>query len=139
MGRNERGDGGAAVFPGAGESGVEVWPLPRDPGPPASKGRGAPRGPAGESCPPLQTQDTAPLVLSGIRDGAVIKRLPGEARVMLPLQTSGGEGRRWWFINGEPLEAAGARTTLMLDKPGEWQLVVMDEAGQTESARFTLQ
>jgi penicillin-binding protein 1C len=27
---------------------------------------------------------------------------------MLPLQTTGGEGRRWWFINGEPLEAAGA-------------------------------
>ncbi|PCR28481.1 hypothetical protein CQA86_17690 [Klebsiella pneumoniae] len=77
--------------------------------------------------------------LAGIRDGAVIKRLPGEARVMLPLQTSGGEGRRWWFINGEPLEAAGARTTLMLDKPGEWQLVVMDEAGQTAAASFTLQ
>ncbi|WP_074193978.1 hypothetical protein, partial [Klebsiella pneumoniae] len=52
---------------------------------------------------------------------------------------SGGEGRRWWFINGEPLEAAGARTTLMLDKPGEWQLVVMDEAGQTAAASFTLQ
>ncbi len=59
---------------------------------------------------------------------------------MLPLQTSGGEGRRWWFINGEPLtEAAGARTTLTLDKPGEWQLVVMDEAGQTATVKFTLQ
>ncbi|WP_228712568.1 hypothetical protein [Klebsiella pneumoniae] len=85
---------------------VEVWPLPLDPGCRPAKG-GARLGPASESCPPLQTQDTAPLVLSGIRDGAVIKRLPGEARVMLP-QTSGGEGRRWWFINGEPLEAAGA-------------------------------
>ncbi len=106
---------------------------------PASERRRARPGPASESCPPLQTQDTAPLVLSGIRDGAVIKRLPGEARVMLPLQTSGGEGRRWWFINGEPLEAAGARTTLTLDKPGEWQLVVMDEAGQTAAASFTLQ
>ncbi len=27
----------------------------------------------------------------------------------------------------------------MLDKPGEWQLVVMDEAGQTAAASFTLQ
>ncbi|MFQ8186107.1 hypothetical protein ACKGNF_07740, partial [Klebsiella pneumoniae] len=35
--------------------------------------------------------------------------------------------------------AAGARTTLTLDKPGEWQLVVMDEAGQTAAASFTLQ
>ncbi|EPK2803213.1 peptidoglycan glycosyltransferase PbpC [Klebsiella pneumoniae] len=137
--RNEHGERVAADCPGARESQVEVWPLPLDPWLPASERRRARLGPASESCPPLQTQDTAPLVLSGIRDGAVIKRLPGEARVMLPLQTSGGEGRRWWFINGEPLEAAGARTTLMLDKPGEWQLVVMDEAGQTAAASFTLQ
>ncbi|MBF8359998.1 penicillin-binding protein 1C, partial [Klebsiella pneumoniae] len=139
VGRNERGEGGGGVCPGAGESKVKVGPRPRDPWRPASEGGRARGGRAGESCPPLQTQDTAPLVLSGIRDGAVIKRLPGEARVMLPLQTSGGEGRRWWFINGEPLEAAGARTTLTLDKPGEWQLVVMDEAGQTAAASFTLQ
>ncbi|MGF1211134.1 peptidoglycan glycosyltransferase PbpC, partial [Klebsiella pneumoniae] len=137
--RNEHGERVAADCPGARESQVEVWPLPLDPLLPASERRRARLGPASESCPPLQTQDTAPLVLSGIRDGAVIKRLPGEARVMLPLQTSGGEGRRWWFINGEPLEAAGARTTLTLDKPGEWQLVVMDEAGQTAAASFTLQ
>ncbi|OEJ71542.1 penicillin-binding protein 1C [Klebsiella pneumoniae] len=137
--RNEHGERVAADCPGARESQVEVWPLPLDPWLPASERRRARLGPASESCPPLQTQDTAPLVLSGIRDGAVIKRLPGEARVMLPLQTSGGEGRRWWFINGEPLEAAGARTTLTLDKPGEWQLVVMDEAGQTAAASFTLQ
>ena len=131
--------GGKSQQGHARESQVEVWPLPLDPWLPASERRRARLGPASESCPPLQTQDTAPLVLSGIRDGAVIKRLPGEARVMLPLQTSGGEGRRWWFINGDPLEAAGARTTLMLDKPGEWQLVVMDEAGQTAAASFTLQ
>ncbi|MFZ6922395.1 penicillin-binding protein 1C, partial [Klebsiella pneumoniae] len=137
--RNEHGERVAADCPGARESQVEVWPLPLEPWLPASERRRARLGPASESCPPLQTQDTAPLVLSGIRDGAVIKRLPGEARVMLPLQTSGGEGRRWWFINGEPLEAAGARTTLTLDKPGEWQLVVMDEAGQTAAASFTLQ
>ncbi|MCL7650953.1 penicillin-binding protein 1C, partial [Klebsiella pneumoniae] len=114
-------------------------PAPRAPALRAGEGGAARGAAAGADPPPLQTQDTAPLVLSGIRDGAVIKRLPGEARVMLPLQTSGGEGRRWWFINGEPLEAAGARTTLMLDKPGEWQLVVMDEAGQTAAASFTLQ
>ncbi|MBM7001080.1 penicillin-binding protein 1C, partial [Klebsiella pneumoniae] len=137
--RNTQADGVAAVCPGAGDTRFEVGPLPLAPWLPAGKGRRARRGPAPGACPPLQTQDTAPLVLSGIRDGAVIKRLPGEARVMLPLQTSGGEGRRWWFINGEPLEAAGARTTLMLDKPGEWQLVVMDEAGQTAAASFTLQ
>jgi penicillin-binding protein 1C len=90
--RNEHGERVAADCPGARESQVDVWPLPLEPWLPASERRRARLGPASESCPPLQTQDAAPLVLSGIREGAVIKRLPGEARVMLPLQTSGGEG-----------------------------------------------
>ncbi len=69
--RNEHGERVAADCPGARESQVEVWPLPLDPWLPASERRRARLGPASESCPPLQTQDTAPLVLSGIRDGAV--------------------------------------------------------------------
>ena len=137
--RNAAGERVAADCPGATEVVIDVWPLPLEPWLPASERRRARLGPVSKVCPPLQTQNAAPLVLSGIREGAVIKRLPGEARVMLPVQTSGGEGRRWWFINGQPLDAAGATTTLTLDKPGEWQLVVMDEAGQTAAASFTLQ
>jgi penicillin-binding protein 1C len=35
---------------------------------------------------------------------------------MLPLQTTGGEGRRWWFLNGEP-QMPPAPATLPLDRP----------------------
>lgn len=87
----------------------------------------------------MQTADAAPLVLSGLREGAVVKRLPGEKKVMLPLQTTGGEGRRWWFLNGEPLPAEGAGATLNIDRPDRYQLVVMDEAGQIVAANFTVQ
>ncbi|WP_155483922.1 hypothetical protein, partial [Trabulsiella odontotermitis] len=65
--------------------------------------------------------------------------LPGTNRVSLVLQTSGGEGRLWWFVNGEPLEQTGASVTLGLEKPGDYQLLVMDETGQTVTAIFTLQ
>jgi hypothetical protein len=45
---------------------------------------------------------------------------------MLPLQTTGGEGRRWWFLNGEPLmPPAPAHATA--GSPDRYQLVVMDE------------
>ncbi|MBL3694791.1 penicillin-binding protein 1C, partial [Pluralibacter gergoviae] len=91
------------------------------------------------TCPPLGAQDPAPLTLAGVRDGAVIRRLPGENRASLVLQTSGGEGRRWWFINGEPQQAEGPALTLELQQVGEYQLVVMDDGGQTAAARFTLQ
>ncbi|MNJ78322.1 penicillin-binding protein 1C [compost metagenome] len=59
--------------------------------------------------------------------------------MVVPLQTTGGEGRRWWFLNGEPLEAAGAGASLTLERLDSYQLVVMDEAGQVAAANFTLQ
>ncbi|MCL7652801.1 hydroxyethylthiazole kinase, partial [Klebsiella pneumoniae] len=54
---------------------------------------------------------TAPLVLSGIRDGAVIKRLPGEARVMFALEHNGGGGRA--ALPGDRLENVAAACGLM--------------------------
>ncbi|MCP6588077.1 penicillin-binding protein 1C, partial [Klebsiella pneumoniae] len=80
--RNEHGERVAADCPGARETVVEVWPLPLEPWLPPGERRAARLGPASRACPPLQTQDVAPLVLSGVREGAVIKRLPGEARVL---------------------------------------------------------
>nr|WP_315300832.1 peptidoglycan glycosyltransferase PbpC [Raoultella terrigena] len=129
----------AADCPGAMEKNVDVWPLPLEPWLPANERRRARLGPASAQCPPPQAADAAPLVLSGIRDGAVIKRLPGAARVVVPLQTTGGSGRRWWFLNGEPLDAAGVGASLTLERLDSYQLVVMDEAGQVAAANFTLQ
>lgn len=136
---DEQGRRVAADCPGAVERRVDVWPLPLEPWLPASERRVARLGPVSASCPPPQVSDVAPLVLTGVGDGAVIKRLPGAARVMLSLQTSGGEGRRWWFLNGEPQTASGTSATLPLEQPGRYQLVVMEESGQIATASFTLQ
>ncbi|WP_174507703.1 peptidoglycan glycosyltransferase PbpC [Klebsiella oxytoca] len=129
----------AADCPGAVERRIDVWPLPLEPWLPASERRTARLGPVSAGCPPPQVSDVAPLVLTGVGDGAVIKRLPGAARVMLSLQTSGGEGRRWWFLNGEPQAVSGSSATLPLEQPGRYQLVVMEESGQIATASFTLQ
>ena len=136
---NEAGERVAADCPGAREQMLSVWPLPLEPWLPPGERRAARIPAASKSCPPLGVQDAAPLVLSGVRDGAVIRRLPGEGRAPLVLQTSGGEGRRWWFVNGEPQQAEGPTLTLELQQAGEYQLVVMDDGGQTAAARFTLQ
>lgn len=136
---DEQGRRVAADCPGAVERRIDVWPLPLEPWLPASERRAARLGPVSAGCPPPQVSDVAPLVLTGVGDGAVIKRLPGAARVMLSLQTSGGEGRRWWFLNGEPQAASGSSATLPLEQPGRYQLVVMEETGQIATASFTLQ
>lgn len=136
---NATGERVAADCPGAREQMLSVWPLPLEPWLPAGERRAARIPAASRTCPPLGAQDPAQLTLAGVRDGAVIRRLPGENRASLVLQTSGGEGRRWWFVNGEPQQAEGAALTLELQQAGEYQLVVMDDGGQTAAARFTLQ
>jgi penicillin-binding protein 1C len=57
--------------------------------------------------------------------------------VSLPLQATGRRAALVVF-NGEPLDVKG-RFTLTADKPGDYQLLVMDEAGQVATVNFTLQ
>ncbi|WP_333012917.1 peptidoglycan glycosyltransferase PbpC [Kluyvera sichuanensis] len=129
----------AADCPDAREITLDVWPLPLEPWLPVGERRAARLPPISSSCPPRQLQNAAPLMLSGIREDAVIRRLPGEPNAKVVLQASGGEGRRWWFLNGEPQTSAGDSLTLTLTDPARYQLVVMDETGQTSVANFTLQ
>nr|WP_279062522.1 peptidoglycan glycosyltransferase PbpC [Lelliottia amnigena] len=129
----------AADCPGAQEKVLDVWPLPLEPWLPAPERRMARIPPSSSVCPPLAQDSPAPFQLSGVREGAVIKRLPGESRVSLPLATFGGEGRRWWFLNGEPLDAQGRNYTLQLDKAGDYQVLIMDETGQVATVNFVLQ
>lgn len=129
----------AADCPGAQEKVLDVWPLPLEPWLPTSERRQARIPLASSVCPPLAQDSPAPFQLSGVREGAVIKRLPGESRVSLPLATFGGEGRRWWFLNGEPLDVQGRAYTLQLDKAGDYQVLIMDETGQVATVNFVLQ
>ncbi|WP_419146406.1 peptidoglycan glycosyltransferase PbpC [Leclercia adecarboxylata] len=129
----------AADCPQAQEKSVDVWPLPLEPWLPQAERRSSRIPPASTACPPLNQAFPAPLLLSGIRQGVVIKRLPGESQVSLPLQVSGSDGPRWWFLNGEPLNVQGRVYTLRLEKAGDYQLLVMDEAGQVATVDFTLQ
>lgn len=129
----------AADCPQATQKTVDVWPLALEPWLPGAERRSQRIPAPSTQCPPLNQDFPVPLILSGIQDGAVIKRLPGDSRVSLPLLVSGSAGERWWFLNGEPLNVQGRAYTLKLENAGEYQLLVMDEAGQVATVRFTLQ
>ncbi|MCX9003328.1 peptidoglycan glycosyltransferase PbpC [Citrobacter portucalensis] len=129
----------AADCPQAHEQTLIVWPLPLEPWLPESERRGARLPPVSAICPPLGQDPALPLQLTGLRDSAIVKRLPGSPEASLPVQTSGGTGDRWWFLNGERLEERGRRLTLQLATQGEYQLLVMDDAGQVATVRFSMQ
>lgn len=128
----------AADCPDATEKMLDVWPLPLEPWLPAGEKRAARLPASSTDCPPQDSSNAAPLMISGVREGAVIKRLPGEENMTLSLTTTGGEGQRWWFLNGEPLEGRQKNYSFKLYLPGNYQLVVLDESGQTATVNFEL-
>lgn len=129
----------AADCPGAKQQTVSLWPLPLEPWLPSSESRAARLPAVSEQCPPQQKDEVTPLLLLGVREGAILKRLPGELRLVLRLSAQGGQGNRWWFLNGEPVGDNSNGIALDLDKPGAYQVLALDEAGQIAAAHFTLQ
>lgn len=129
----------AADCPQAREQTLIVWPLPLEPWLPEAERRGARLPPVSATCPPLGQDPGLPLQLTGLRDGAIVKRLPGSPEASLPVQTSGGTGDRWWFLNGQRLDERGRHLTLRLTAKGDYQLLVMDDAGQVATVRFSVQ
>lgn len=136
---DHKGERVAADCPEAVKKIMLLWPLPLEPWLPAAERRAARLPPASSVCPPMHAEDVAPLLISGVRDGAIVKRLPGQTTLSLRVFSQGGQGRRWWFLNGELLDESNSSVTLTPQKNGEYQLVALDEAGQTAVAHFTLQ
>ena len=136
---DEAGKRVAADCEQAHEQTLIVWPLPLESWLPPSERRTARLPPVSSICPPLGQDALLPLQLTGVRDGAIVKRLPGSPEVSVPVYISGGAGERWWFLNGERLEERGRSLTLRLAVKGEYQLLVMDDAGQVTAVRFSLQ
>ena len=136
--RDKSGNRVAADCPDAKEQSIELWPLPLESWLPSAERRAARLPPASQKCPPMQKNDVAPLLLSGVREGAILKRLPGQTQLPLRLSSQGGQGSRWWFLNGDAVGDNGAGVTLTLAKPGGYQVLVLDEAGQVAAANFTV-
>lgn len=118
---------------------ISLWPLPLEPWLPMSERRAARLPEVSEQCLPQQKDEVTPLLLLGVREGAILKRLPGELRLSLRLSVQGGLGDRWWFLNGEPVSGNSSGIALNLDKRGAYQVLVLDEAGQIAAAHFVLQ
>ncbi|RMR29022.1 Penicillin-binding protein 1C [Pseudomonas syringae pv. coriandricola] len=118
---------------------IALWPAPLEPWLPRAERREARLPPADPDCPPQNLSLAPPLSIVGVREGDNL-RLPAGSRQALRLKLSalGGSGRRWWFIDGAPMADTDARHdfTPTLNKPGRYQLSVLDESGQTARVEF---
>ncbi|ORM62955.1 penicillin-binding protein 1C [Pantoea rodasii] len=116
-----------------------LWPLPLEPWLPKAERRAQRLPPVDPRCPPLNQGSAPPLLITGVINGQRVQPLPGKVVLVLPVAAQGGKGeQRWWFLNGQPVEQDVAKNSaaLVLTEPGQYQLVVMDEAGQLASVSF---
>jgi penicillin-binding protein 1C len=113
-----------------------MWPLPLEPWLPLAERRAQRLPSIDPRCPPLNPGSAPPLLITGVINGQRVQPLPGKVVLLLPVAVQGGQGeQRWWFLNGQPIEKDAGKNSasLVLSEPGQYQLVVMDEAGQVAS------
>ncbi|WP_044420600.1 peptidoglycan glycosyltransferase PbpC [Pseudomonas syringae group genomosp. 3] len=138
---NDKGLRVGASCPNAQPREVALWPAPLEPWLPRAERREARLPPADADCPPQNLTLAPPLSIAGVREGDNL-RLPAGSRQALRLKLSalGGSGRRWWFIDGAPMADTDTQHdfTPTLNKPGRYQLSVLDESGQTARVEFSV-
>ena len=131
----------SAHCPGAHARQIALWPAPLAPWLPRAERREARLPAASTTCPPAALNAVAGLSIVGVREGDRLQR-PASSQGALPLALSalGGDGRRWWFLNGEPLGDSGFEDTLnvALDRAGRYELSVLDESGATARVEFSV-
>lgn len=139
---NAQGNRVAADCSGAQARTLTLWPLPLEPWLPQAERRSSRLPPIDPLCPPLTLGNAVPLILTGVRDGQILHRLPGQSRLTITASLQGGQGnQRWWFLNGDPVDDQnnGQQLTLSFEKAGNYQLTVLDEGGQVAAATFTVE
>lgn len=127
--------------PGATPRVVALWPAPLEPWLPRVERREARLPLVSAQCPPPALSSVAQLTIVGVREGDRLRSpASSQAVVRLTLSALGGDGRRWWFLNGRPLGDSGFEQTLTtaLEQVGRYELSVLDESGQTARVGFNV-
>ncbi len=139
---NQRGERVAADCSGARAQQVVLWPMPLEPWLAPGERRAQRLPPVSSDCAPALRSGAPPLLITGVRDAQILHRLPGKTQLTLSVTAQGGEGQeRWWFLNGEVLNAGQTHLTprLVFERGGQYQLSVLDEIGQVATVTFRVE
>ncbi|CRI59206.1 peptidoglycan glycosyltransferase PbpC [Pseudomonas sp. CCOS 191] len=136
---NERGLRVDASCPGAKAQDVALWPAPLEPWLPSAERRAARLPTVDPACPPRMAASAPPLSIVGVRAGDSLRR-PATSHEPLQVRVSalGGAGRRWWFLNGQPLGETQGQDSLQVsfEQAGRIELSALDESGETARVEF---
>ena len=136
---NEQGLRVDASCPGAKAQDIALWPAPLEPWLPRVERRAARLPAVDPACPPQVVSSAPPLSIVGVRSGDNLRR-PATSHEPLQLLVSalGGAGRRWWFLNGQPMGETQGQDSLPVrfEQAGSIELSALDESGETARVQF---
>ncbi|MFV0482123.1 MAG: penicillin-binding protein 1C [Campylobacteraceae bacterium] len=95
-----------------------------------------------KTCPPLENSELVrPLLITDIKSGTILKQPNNEDVLMPTISSQGGLGKRWWFLNGELVATnyEHQRLNYKFQKDGKFQLLIMDESGQSDKVDFIVE
>lgn len=118
---------------------LALWPKCLEPWLPAKWRRRHLIPQPAADCPHMPGLAGSDIKISGIKPGAILT--PTADRTSLPiivLETIGGIGRQFWYLNGSPVADIkyGEFVNYPLTQYGQYQLSVVDEAGNTDQVAF---
>lgn len=135
---------GAGCLPDSGDiqtQSLALWPQSVEPWIPKRWRFSAQLPPLAPGCR-AASLPSAPLQLVGLKEGERLLQPDDEpSGLELPVFSVGGQGPRDWFLNGryQGRSDAGAPITLRFDHPGAYELVLLDQQGQTLRVQVVLE
>ncbi|WP_294965953.1 penicillin-binding protein 1C [uncultured Gilliamella sp.] len=137
---NQYGERVAADCKNAQKKSIALWPIALEEWLLPKERRQSLLPPIDRNCPVFGNDVFSPLIITGILDNQLIKRLPGHQSVTIDLTPQGGAGQKWWFLNGALIARSkdNEKVVLTVEKKGLQHLLLFDESGQIYRIKFTL-
>lgn len=140
---NEQGLRVAADCRGAIAKSVALWPISLENWILTRERRQTLIPPIDLSCPPLGEEQLSPLLITGIVPNQVFRALPNQQDFSVAINSQGGRGKRWWFLDGDLLAETDYPTSIKLalsiNDKGHHHLLLLDESGQVDRIYFQIQ
>ncbi|MDR1284699.1 MAG: penicillin-binding protein 1C [Campylobacteraceae bacterium] len=121
---------------------LALWPASLTPWLPKNEQIAARLPKKSSTCPPLEGNNpTRTLLIKNIKNDTMFTLSQNREELIPKINSQGGKGTRWWFINGELIAKTreGEFLNYKLTKKGEYQLVVIDESGQSDKVEFIVE
>lgn len=138
---NSQGQRVASDCDNAQQRSIALWPEGLEPWLAESERRQNRLPPIDVTCPPFGDALYSPLKILDIKPQTLFKRLPNKSVIDLPISLQGGSGTVWWFLNGELVTQTQDKHNIVqpFTQAGRYQLVVLDEHGQTDKVEFLIE